>query len=169
MKQLILATLLLAMAGGAYAEEDDDKGPAGPQGPQGIQGVAGPTGAIGPMGIKGTTGNTGTPGTSGPVGATGNTGNTGVAGAKGATGPSGSQGVAGAVGSQGPSGATAPEIDPRIDVEVREYDAQHWAISSFASFGMQDGTSRYIVGQKLVLKLGQSYEERLINKLKAGK
>lgn len=79
-------------------------------------------------------------------------------GAKGATG------ATGAVGPQGPQGAPgrdaiAPAIDPRVDVEVREYDAQHWSMSSFASFGFQDSTARYIVGQKLTLKLGHSYEE----------
>lgn len=85
-------------------------------------------------------------------------------GLNGSSGSNGAIGTTGNVGAQGPQGvpgrdAEAPAIDPRVDVEVREYDAQHWSTSSYASFGMQSSTARYIVGQRLTLKLGRSYEE----------
>lgn len=88
-------------------------------------------------------------------------------GATGVTGATGITGKAGAVGPQGPAGrdAEAPSIDPRLGVEIREYDAEHWSVSSGASFGMQSSTARYIVQQTLTLKLGKSYEQRQIEKI----
>lgn len=81
---------------------------------------------------------------------------------KGATGAVGVAGTQGPKGDKGDPGKNleAPAIDPRLDVEVREYDSQHWTMSSFASFGMQSTTAQYIVGQRLTLKLGKSYEEK---------
>lgn len=107
-------------------------------------------------------GATGASGTNGTVGATGSTGNTG------STGQTGAQGVQGVKGDKGDPGQNleAPAIDPRLDVEVREYDSKHWTLSSFASFGMQSSTARYIVGEKLTLKLGKSYEQRELDALK---
>lgn len=163
-----LFALLLAVPILGYANDDgDDVGSVGPQGPQGIQGVAGP---IGPKGATGATGQTGTAGLNGANGATGNTGANGTSGAvgasgaKGATGNTGTTGATGAVGPQGTS-ADVPAIDPRLGVEVREWDSKHWSISSSASFGMQSSTARYIVEQKLTLKLGRSYEEQRIDAL----
>lgn len=100
-------------------------------------------------------------------GADGTNGMAGSAGTKGATGAQGLQGVQGVPGRD----AEAPAIDPRLDVEIREYDAKHWSVSSYASFGMQTRTARYIVGQRLTLKIGSSYESRVLEaqnvKLKA--
>ncbi len=98
----------------------------------------------------------------GLAGLDGTNGINGVDGAKGDTGATGANGKDGKNGINGRDGhdAQAPAIDPRLDVEVREYDAKHWSLSSFASFGMQSSTSRYIVGQKLTLKLGKSYEQK---------
>ncbi len=83
-------------------------------------------------------------------------------GTNGTNGTNGKDGAKGATGARGADGKNleAPAIDPRLDVDVREYDAKHWSLSSFASFGMQSSTSRYIVGQKLTLKLGKSYEQK---------
>lgn len=100
-----------------------------------------------PSSIPGLAGLNGTDGVNGTNGADGAKGETGVAGKDGANGRDGRD-------------ASVPAIDPRLDVEVREFDSKHWSMSSFASFGMQSGTSRYIVGQKLTLKLGKSYEEK---------
>lgn len=96
-------------------------------------------------------------------GATGSQGNTGTSGVAGSTGAKGEKGDKGDPGQN----AYAPAIDPRVDVEVREYDAKHWSLSSFASFGFQSSTTRYIVGQKLTLKLGKSYEERELEQLRS--
>lgn len=128
-------------------------------------------------GAKGDTGNTGAAGVAGSVGAIGNTGNDGAKGATGATGNSGAAGTAGAPGAKGAVGpqgakgdkgdsADVPQIDPRLNVKIRLYDSKHWSFSSFASFGMQSGTPRYIVGQELELKLGKSAEQREIDKLR---
>lgn len=131
---------------GTWAQPSSIPGLQGPQGIQGIQGVAGVDG------INGTNGTDGVDGATGPQGVQG------AQGVKGDKGDTGKQGLPGLNGLN----ATAPAIDPRLDVEVREYDAKHWSVSSYASFGMQNATSRYIVGQKLVLKLGTSYEGRLL-------
>lgn len=109
-----------------------------------------------------------TPGPTGATGATGNTGNTGATGNTGSVGKTGNTGAQGVQGIQGPKGDSAevPSVDPRLGVEIREYDSKHWSISSGASFGMQSSTARYIVQQTLTLKLGSSYEEREIAKLR---
>jgi hypothetical protein len=162
-KMVMLAGLLLlpitAMGdcgnGNGNGNGCSGQGTVGPQGPAGPQGPIGPQGPQGPQGAQG---NAGTNGTNGSVGPTG------------ATSASGTQGAPGAQGVQGPQGPAAeinvPAIDPRLEVEIREYDSRHWSLSSFGSFGMQSGTSRYIVGEKLTLKLGKSYEEREIDRLK---
>ncbi len=97
----------------------------------------------------------------------------GLTGAQGATGAAGQDGTNGTNGKDGKNGlngvngkdAVVPAVDPRMDVEVREFDSKHWSMASYASFGFQTGTSRYIVGQKLTLKLGKSYEQKMIEKL----
>ena len=162
-----LFALLLAIPILGYADDGDDVGPVGPQGPQGVQGVAGP---IGPKGATGATGNTGSNGVNGTNGSNGSNGAVGASGSNGSAGATGKVGATGAKGDQGIQGAQGsaadvPAIDPRLNVKIREYDAKHWSISSFASFGIQSGTSRYIVGQELELKLGKSYEEKRIDAL----
>jgi Collagen triple helix repeat (20 copies) len=137
-----LFSLLLAVPLLGYAEEGGHE-ETGPQGQQGAQG---------PKGDPGSNGHNGTNGTPGAAGSQG------VAGDKGSTGDTG------AIGPQGTS-ADVPSIDPRLGVEVREYDSKHWSISSSASFGMSNSTARYIVEEKLTLKLGRSYEERRIDEL----
>ena len=120
-------------------------------------------------GLKGATGQTGAQGVQG------NAGSQGVAGSKGATGAQGIQGVKGDKGDKGDQGvqgakgdsADVPAIDPRLNVKIRHYDSKYWTLNSFASFGMQSGTSRYIVGEELVLKLGKSYESKQQEKLEA--
>ncbi len=105
------------------------------------------------------------PGLAGLNGADGHDGVNGVNGQDGAKGETGNNGKDGLNGRDGRD-ASVPAIDPRLDVEIREFDSRHWSMSSFASFGMQSGTSRYIVGQKLVLKLGKSHEEKELDKLR---
>lgn len=109
--------------------------------------------------LKGATGAAGAVGASGAAGVAGAVGTAGI---NGQTGANGAQGLQGLKGDKGDTGKNleAPAIDPRLDVEIREFDSQHWTTSSFASFGMQTTTARYIVGQRLTLKLGQSYEEK---------
>jgi hypothetical protein len=163
----LLSAVILGAAFAAVVRGDDGDGGGipGPQGPQGVQGPQGIPGLQGPMGFIGPMGPQGRPGFNG---ANGVNGTQGVAGAMGATGAQGQTGKAGAAGVQGPAGPAqdVPAIDPRLDVEVREYDAKHWAMSSYASFGMQSGTSRYIVGQRLTLKLGRSSEQRELDQLR---
>lgn len=112
--------------------------------------------------LKGATGQAGASGVQGSAGSQGTQGVQGTQGAVGAKGDKGDQGI------QGPKGDSAdvPAIDPRLNVKIREYDSTHWSLSSFASFGFQSGTPRYIVGQELELKLGKSAEQREIDKLK---
>ncbi len=102
------------------------------------------------------------PGLQGAAGTDGVNGVDGAAGANGANGANGSKGSDGADGVNGVNGKnlSAPSIDPRMDVEVREFDSKHWSMSSYASFALQTGTARYVVGQKLTLKLGKSFEEK---------
>lgn len=118
--------------------------------------------------LKGATGQTGAQGTQGSAGSNGAQGATGSQGVQGTKGDVGEKGDKGDRGLQGPKGDSAdvPAIDPRIEVEVREYDSTHWTVSSFASFGFQSSTPRYIVGQKLTLKLGKSAEQREIDQLR---
>jgi hypothetical protein len=132
----LLVVCILGVSLAIIAKADGDED--GTSGPQGPQGIQGVQGPVGPAGIAGQ------PGASGKAGATG------------------------AQGTMGPQGPTrdASAVDPRLDVEVREYDAKRWALSSYASFGMQASTSRYVVGQRLTVKLGQSYEQREIAKLR---
>lgn len=108
----------------------------------------------------------------GATGAAGASGAAGIAGTNGQTGQAGTNGAQGVQGLKGDKGnpgknLEAPAIDPRLDVEIREFDSKHWAMSSFASFGMQTSTARYIVGQRLTLKLGKSYEEKQMSLLEA--
>jgi hypothetical protein len=119
-------------------------------------------GPIGPQGAQGTAGINGVNGASGIQGVAGATGHAGAQGVQGMQGLQGQQGLQGAPGKD----MEAPGIDPRLDVEVREYDAEHWSLASYASFGMQTSTARYIVGEKLTLKIGKSYEQTEIDKLK---
>jgi Collagen triple helix repeat (20 copies) len=147
---VVILSAMLSMV--VYGEEgDQEETPVtGPAGPQGLQGPRGPQGFPGQQGQ---------PGWQGPMG---------LQGYDGANGISGKDGINGKDGAVGPAGVSSvvPAVDPRIDVEIREYDAKHWAVSSYVSFGIQTGTSRYIVGQRLVLKLGKSSEQREIDKLR---
>lgn len=103
--------------------------------------------------LKGATGAQGVAGVQGTTGVQGTQGNTGNSGKAGTNGKNGVDGVNG-------RNLEAPTIDPRLDVEVREFDSKHWSVSSYASFALQTGAARYIVGQKLILKIGRSYEEK---------
>lgn len=143
-------------------------GQIGAMGFRGETGAVGASGQTGKIGEVGPQGSTGSQGLTGPIGHQGFTGAQGVSGNKGDQGQRGNQGIQGLQGVQGPKGDSAdvPAIDPRFDVEVREWDTQHWSLSSFASFGLQDSTARYIVGQKFTLKLGDSYEARELAKLR---
>ncbi len=104
-------------------------------------------------GLQGAPGTNGVDGVNGADGAAGTNGSNGTNGAKGKDGSNGRDGVNG-------KNLEAPTIDPRLDVEVREFDSRHWSMSSYASFALQTGTARYVVGQKLTLKLGKSFEEK---------
>jgi hypothetical protein len=145
---VVILSAMLSMV--VYGEEGGDQEETfltGPTGPQGLQGP------IGPQGFTGQPGQQGLAGSRGSNGINGIDGKDGINGKDGAVGPAGVSSV-------------VPAVDPRIDVEIREYDAKHWAVSSYVSFGIQTGTSRYIVGQRLVLKLGKSSEQREIDKLR---
>ena len=99
-----------------------------------------------------------------PSSVPGLTGATGSAGADGVNGTNGKDGKDGVNGVNGRN-AMAPAIDPRLDVEVREFDSKHWSVSSGVSFALQTGSARYIVTQKLTLKLGKSYEEKQMERM----
>ncbi len=106
----------------------------------------------------------GAPGNDGTNGSDGVNGSNGVDGAAGANGKDGSAGANGTNGINGKN-FSAPAIDPRLNVEIRYFDSQHWFMASGASFALQTGSARYIVTQTLGLKLGKSYEEKQREKL----
>jgi len=145
-------------------------GPQGPAGPEGPMGPQGPQGEIGPQGPQGETGANGTNGTDGTDGATGKDGlpgSNGTNGTNGADGKDGSKGDKGDPGVKGQDGKPGDDMEHRlttnIGAEVRWYDSKRFSIKS----GYRYDTNHHghtVDAAILEIKIGKSYEERLIEK-----
>lgn len=110
--------------------------------PAGPQGVAGATGAQGPQGT---------------------TGSTGKSGADGTNGKDGAKGDAGTPGKDGNNELDALRLN--LGIDVRWYDWKHVALTSGYRYDINHGGQT--VDMLVVhIKLGSSYEDREIAKLK---
>jgi len=155
------------------------QGPIGPQGPQGEQGIPGINGTNGINGQDGSTGPSGQDGTNGVDGSNGADGTNGVDGANGANGSNGTNGNDGASGKDGKAGDKGDpgvkgqdgkpgddmehRLTTNIGAEVRWYDSKRFSIKS----GYRYDTNHHghtVDAAILEIKIGKSYEERLIEK-----
>jgi hypothetical protein len=169
MKKLVLASIaILGLSSLGYAScgngdggegcegNQPVMGPPGPQGPQGYPG------APGPMGPQGRPGFNGTNGLNGPQG---------VAGSNGKNGANGTNGTNGKDGKDGKDASTAFKgTDLALDVAVRLADFRYLQVQAFDQyvFGSTPGSDVFgqgrnsTIGARIVIKLGKSYEERLL-------
>ena len=110
---VVVATLVIGLAGlgtGAYAVTTMPAKTAGPQGPAGPQGAMGPQGPQGVPGATGRSGPVGPPGRSGPVGPVGRSGPVGPVGHSGPVGPAGTIATASIVSSTAVTSAADPAV-----------------------------------------------------------
>lgn len=160
MKHVLTAVItMFLLTGPAFANCGNDNGNGngcngGQQGPQGPQGPKGDKGDQGNPGHDGSNGHDGTNGSSGNAGKDGNTG---------------------AKGDKGDPGANAKVDDSAklvLDTAVRLYDGKRFQLQLFNVYGLDRRQSHDVVGSgrnvmfgaRIVLKLGTSYEERLLAK-----
>jgi hypothetical protein len=141
----LIATILVAGAICMARADNDDVGLPGPQGPQGIQGPIGPQGPMGPIGPKGTTGTNGS---------------NGVNGASGTNGTNGKNGAMGA-----PGTSANMSTDTSLGVGLRIMDEKYASVMLYDKYSLRD-THNSEIGAMIMFKIGTSYEEREINKLK---
>jgi Collagen triple helix repeat (20 copies) len=166
MKKTLVFLTLMFITTGAYA----NCGNGGSNG-EGCEsgGTVGPTGPQGPAGINGTDG------TNGANGHNGSNGSNGTSGTNGQTGAQGPTGTAGANGTNGINGVDATAQARLLgELDIRIIDTQHFSLYAFDSYHFNDQPGQDVVldgrnafyGAKFVVKLGKSYEEREIDKLK---
>lgn len=105
-----------------YKGEVGERGERGERGLPGPQGLAGPAGEKGAKGDTGEKGDTGIPGIQGEIGPQGLTGPRGEKGTKGGKGPRGLKGEKGDKGDKGDPGQDAPDITPKFDELLREFN-----------------------------------------------
>lgn len=132
-------------------------------------------------GCSGNTGNQGPTGPQGPQGPAGNNGTNGTNGVNGKDGTNGTNGVNGATGATGATGADNNGDISRyrgtnlsLDVAVRLFDTKYVQGQVFDTYvvGSHPGDDVFAqgynsqIGLRIVFKLGKSYEEREIEKLK---
>lgn len=127
-------------------------GPQGPAGPQGPIGPVGPTGPQGPAGVNG---------------ADGKDGQDGIDGEDGADGTDGADGAPGADGKDGRDGRdVTAKTAVGVEGVVRLYDGKHVTVEAFDAYDIR-GKRNHFAGARVTLKVGRSYEERLIAKQQA--
>jgi len=138
---------------GTWADSSAFKGDKGDTGEQGIQG------------ISGLTGDKGEQGSIGEQGLSGIDGKNGLNGKEGLKGADGKKGTDGKDGKQGLRGYTGKGLKNRQEaqLEVRIIDTKHtsWAVYGIYDFSNQIST----IGAKCTIKIGKSYEEKLIEQL----
>jgi len=158
------------------------QGPIGPQGEQGIPGINGTNGINGQDGSTGPSGQDGTNGVDGSNGADGTNGVDGANGANGADGTNGANGTDGASGTDGKDGDKGDKGDPgvkgqdgkpgddmehrlttNIGAEVRWYDSKRFSIKSGYRYDINH-KGHTVDAAILEIKIGKSYEERIIEK-----
>ena len=116
-------------------------------------------------------------GDTGPQGPAGPQGNSGVNGTNGTNGNNGTPGTAGTNGVNGKDGATDHAALLVLDTAVRLYDGKYvqWQLFNVYSLNRHNAhdigeeiqnSRNFMFGTRIVLKLGSSYEEREIAKLR---
>lgn len=100
------------------------------------------------------------------------TGNVGPAGNDGLNGSDGLNGKDGLNGRDGKDADT--RVMPVLDVALRVYDGKYVQLQAFNVARLADhnhqalgGSTEFMAGARVIIKLGSSYEEREIAKLKA--
>lgn len=111
----------------------------------------------------------GPPGPAGPPGPSGPPGASGPAGKPGSPGTAGVAGPAGAAGAPGQASASDPDPGDNslfygVGTDVRFYDAKHYGLHATYVHDFNHGINA--VFGIVAIKLGSSYEEREIAKLK---
>lgn len=154
MRNLILLSLLVSMTGLAYANcgngNGNGNGCSDSQGPQGEPG------------LNGTNGTNGTDGVNGTSGTDGKDGNNGVNGSNGRDGK------------DGRDTSVNHEHAAVIDTAIRLYDGKRVQLQAFNVYrlGLKPGQDIFgngynmMVGARVIFKLGSSYEEREIARLR---
>lgn len=118
---------------------------------------------------NGCSGNSGSQGPQGPEGPAGKDGQNGVNGTNGTNGTNGNNGVNGAIGPQNPIKSMLI-----AGLEVRLFDTKRLSLFAFDDYQLDpqpshdlfSGARNNSYGARLVIKLGSSYEEREIEKLR---
>ena len=168
-----------------------DKGDTGEDGTNGLNGTNGVDGRDGINGLNGANGIDGVDGKNGLDGKNGKRGKKGDTGSAGENGSNGLNGNDGVNGVKGETGANGKDVDPAIvqaqnnkinannkrihqlerpqeivGAEVRVYDGKKWTITTFVDYSStRNNVDR--AGVRFTYKVGESYEERRINKLEA--
>lgn len=146
-------------------------------GKDGKDGKDGVDGKDGKRGKKGDTGE------QGEKGEKGDTGETGKEGADGKDGVNGVDGEEGAKGDKGDKGDRGKDVDPEtvnnlqeqinqlqepkyyLVPQVRVYDSKRLEVKPYAKFDVQNNFDFREAGLKVTVKIGKSYEEKLIQEL----
>jgi len=118
-------------------------------------------------------GNTGSQGPQGPQGNPGLNGSNGANGTNGSNGTNGAAGLNGTNGANGLNGVDAVNQSRLLgELDLRVWDTKRTSFYAFDSYGFNDAPGNDVVmdgrnafyGFKFVVKLGSSYEERLLDK-----
>lgn len=112
-------------------------------------------------------------GCSGNVGPRGPQGQPGLNGSDGTNGINGTNGTNGTNGINGTNGRDADaKIMPVLDAALRLYDGKYVQLQAFNVWHLSDknsralaGTTEFMAGARVVLKIGKSYEERRLDAL----
>lgn len=122
----------------------------------------------GAQGVAGASGSNGSDGSNGVNGSNGATGSQGAQGNKGDKGDKGNKGDKGDTGKNGANGTSANadnQLHLNVGAEVRWYDWKHFALSSGYRYDVRH--YNHTVDMAIIqIKIGSSYEEREIQKLK---
>jgi len=146
-KAIIISVVLFAIpALGLATNEGNGNGNGGPEGNEGIIGPQGPTG---PQGQPGPNGSNGANGVNGPIGVNGKDGKNGI-----------------------DASTQFKGTDLALDAAVRIIDVKYLQVQAFDTyvFGSTPGSDVFgqghnsTIGARIVIKLGKSYEERLLEK-----
>lgn len=107
-------------------------------------------------------------------------GNVGPAGVDGINGTNGTDGINGSNGADGVNAKDGTDgkdasarVMPVLDLALRVYDGKYIQLQAFNVVHLKDrnhragaGSTEFMAGARIVIKLGSSYEEREIEKLK---
>ncbi len=157
MKKLFVVLAVLGMVSPAFANCGNDNGNGNGCSNDGTPGPQGPTGP------------------QGPVGSTGANGNNGLSGSNGTNGVDGKDGKNGTNGKDGrDTSYSFRGTDLTLDAAVRLLDTQYVQLQAYNVyvFGSHPGDDVFgnghnsTIGARILIKLGSSYEEREIARLR---